>query len=87
MIGRKSEPGREPAQGDPEKRAPLDAAEDIIDASLWLAGSRGPQRSFVSHVTVRILALAGPNLTRKLAIYALTLLFMRTVSSVHRRVN
>lgn len=54
LIDKDSTPGRETAQGDPEKRARLDAAEHVLGVSLWLPGSRGPQRSFVSHVTVRI---------------------------------
>lgn len=54
LIDKDSEPRNQGNPGDGEPRAPLQADEHIVGISLWLPGSGGTNRSFVSHVTVRI---------------------------------
>jgi hypothetical protein len=54
LIDKDSEPRDQDIAGDGEDREPLRAAEHIVGISIWLPGSGGTKRSFVSHVTVRI---------------------------------
>lgn len=54
LIDKCSEPRKQGIPGDSEPRAPLKADEHIVGMSLWLPGSSGKKRSFVSHVTVHI---------------------------------